>query len=56
MLYENDKESIQKNIILYLSEYLDLLIKEANKSGDDIPGFEKRLKMLYDMLNAINQI
>jgi len=55
-LYEYDEESIQKDIILYLSEYLDLSIKAANKSGGDILGSEKRLKILYDMLNALNQI
>jgi len=55
-LYESDKElSIQKDIVLDISEYLDLVIKSVNHSEEDMPGFEKELKELYAILNKLCQ-
>lgn len=50
------KESIRIGIMLYLSEYLDAIIKSADNSSNNMPGYEKKLKALHDLINTLNQL
>lgn len=55
-MYEYDNESIRKEIILYLSECIDISIKTAAHYSNDTLEYDKNLKVLYDILNALYQL
>lgn len=50
------EESLRRYIILYLSEYLDMLIKSADHPGNDVSGYEKKIKALHDILDALSRL
>ena len=49
----DDYKTIQKEIILHLSECLDFSIKAANQSSRDITEDNIHLKALYDILSTL---
>lgn len=52
--HKYSEEFLKRYIILYLSEYLDMLIESTDQPGSGVPGFEKKIKALHDILDALN--
>lgn len=52
----DDNESMNKELIFYLSECLDYYIKSADFSGKDIPENDINLKALFDILSKLHHM
>lgn len=54
MILDNNEEK-QKELIFNLSECIDFYIKTMGCSDKDIPENDHDLKVLYDILSALNK-
>lgn len=50
------EESFTRSIVLYLSEYLDMLIKSADSPCKDMSGAERKIKALHDIITALSEL